>query len=490
MRRDDHHGAAGGQGQGPRRQSAAASSACAAGSRRSTPKTGKIVWKAYNTGPGQGRADRPATSSRSTQQDRGKDLGVTTWPPEPGRSAAAPSGAGSPTTPSSNLIYYGTGNPGPWNPEQRPGRQQVDRRHLRPRRRHRRRRAGSTSGARTTSTTTTASTRTSCSTCDRQAAAAQGARPPRAQRLPLRARPRDGRGALGQRRSSDQHAVKGVDLKTGELQSQRRKRSRRRGKVDARHLPRRAGRQGLAALGLLAAHRPALHPAQEPLHGLRGRRGELHRRHALCRRRTSRYTAGPGGNRGEFTAWDPVSGKAVWKIKENFPVWSGALATAGDVVFYGTMEGWFKAVDARDGRGAVAVQDRLAGSSASRSPTAARTASSTSPSSPASAAGPAPSSPATSTRATPRPRNGWVSAMQDLPRRHDEGRARSMSSRCRERVLASPLPAARWRAPQAAGARAAGLRRPQQPAVLEPGGARASRTRSWQIAGTGPRRRL
>ena len=25
------------------------------------------------------------------------------------------------TTPSSNLIYYGTGNPGPWNPEQRPG---------------------------------------------------------------------------------------------------------------------------------------------------------------------------------------------------------------------------------------------------------------------------------------------------------------------------------------------------------------------------------
>ena len=33
-----------------------------------------------------------------------------------------------------------------------------------------------------------------------------------------------------------------------------------------------------------------------------------------------------------------------------FPVWSGALATAGDVVFYGTMEGWFKAVDARSGK--------------------------------------------------------------------------------------------------------------------------------------------
>lgn len=36
-------------------------------------------------------------------------------------------------------------------------------------------------------------------------------------------------------------------------------------------------------------------------------------------------------------------------IKENFPVWSGVCATAGDVTFYGTMDGWFKAVHARTG---------------------------------------------------------------------------------------------------------------------------------------------
>ena len=30
-------------------------------------------------------------------------------------------------------------------------------------------------------------------------------------------------------------------------------------------------------------------------------------------------------------------------------MWSGAVVTAGDVVFYGTMEGWFKAVSARTG---------------------------------------------------------------------------------------------------------------------------------------------
>jgi glucose dehydrogenase len=35
--------------------------------------------------------------------------------------------------------------------------------------------------------------------------------------------------------------------------------------------------------------------------------------------------------------------------EEKFPVYSGVLATGGDVVFYGTMDGWFKAIDARHG---------------------------------------------------------------------------------------------------------------------------------------------
>jgi PQQ-dependent dehydrogenase (methanol/ethanol family) len=60
--------------------------------------------------------------------------------------------------------------------------------------------------------------------------------------------------------------------------------------------------------------------------------------------------AGPGGNRGEFIAWDPTTGKKVWGIKESLANWGGALATAGDVVFYGTMEGWLKAIDAKSGK--------------------------------------------------------------------------------------------------------------------------------------------
>jgi glucose dehydrogenase len=62
-----------------------------------------------------------------------------------------------------------------------------------------------------------------------------------------------------------------------------------------------------------------------------------------------RMQPGPGGHRGLFTAWDPVNMRAAWQFTESFPVWSGTLVTAGDVVFYGTMDGWFKAVNARTG---------------------------------------------------------------------------------------------------------------------------------------------
>ncbi|MGH7963180.1 MAG: PQQ-dependent dehydrogenase, methanol/ethanol family, partial [Candidatus Binatia bacterium] len=58
---------------------------------------------------------------------------------------------------------------------------------------------------------------------------------------------------------------------------------------------------------------------------------------------------GPGGNRGEFIAWDAATGTKKWGIKEKWAAWSGALSTAGDVVFYGTMDGWFKAVNAQSG---------------------------------------------------------------------------------------------------------------------------------------------
>ena len=64
----------------------------------------------------------------------------------------------------------------------------------------------------------------------------------------------------------------------------------------------------------------------------------------------SMFPAPGGENLGNFIAWDPAKGQIVWSLPERFSVWSGALATAGDVVFYGTLEGYLKAVDAKTGK--------------------------------------------------------------------------------------------------------------------------------------------
>jgi PQQ-dependent dehydrogenase (methanol/ethanol family) len=60
--------------------------------------------------------------------------------------------------------------------------------------------------------------------------------------------------------------------------------------------------------------------------------------------------AGPGGNRGAVIAWDPIKGEIVWTNRERFPAWSGTLTTKGGVAFYGTMDGWFKALETKTGK--------------------------------------------------------------------------------------------------------------------------------------------
>ena len=61
------------------------------------------------------------------------------------------------------------------------------------------------------------------------------------------------------------------------------------------------------------------------------------------------YKPGTGGHLGAFIAYDAAKGKKIWEVKEPYPVWSGALVTAGGVAFYGTLDGWFKAVNAKSG---------------------------------------------------------------------------------------------------------------------------------------------
>ena len=264
QRRDHDDGAAGREGQGAGRQFRRRVRRARLGRRRSTPTTGKIVWKAYSTGPGQGRADRAGLQAvlrqRQGQGPRRADLAA-------GRLAAGRRhrvGLDLLRSRNSNLIYHGTANPGPWNSDQRPGDNKWT--------------AGIFARDADTGEARWFYQWSPHDLYDwdginenilldmrLERAAAQGARASRAQRLHLRARPHHRRGAVGEP-FVPITTTTGVDLKTGRLQYVADKQPQiEQGR--ARHLPRRARRQGLEPLRLLAEDRAALHPAQQSVHG-------------------------------------------------------------------------------------------------------------------------------------------------------------------------------------------------------------------------------
>ena len=55
-------------------------------------------------------------------------------------------------------------------------------------------------------------------------------------------------------------------------------------------------------------------------------------------------------SQGRIVAWDPLARRAAWTFMEPSPVGTGVLATAGNVVFYGTMDGQARAVNAQSGK--------------------------------------------------------------------------------------------------------------------------------------------
>jgi lanthanide-dependent methanol dehydrogenase len=64
----------------------------------------------------------------------------------------------------------------------------------------------------------------------------------------------------------------------------------------------------------------------------------------------SMYPADHGNTRGKLIAYDSISGQTKWSVDNTFQVYSGPLTTDGDVLFYGTLDGWFKAADENTGK--------------------------------------------------------------------------------------------------------------------------------------------
>jgi PQQ-dependent dehydrogenase (methanol/ethanol family) len=306
--------------------------------------TGKIAWVGYHTGPDKevliGDDFKPFYA-----MDQGKDLGISTWPQDAWKIGGAPMWGWLSYDPDLDLIYYGVGNPGPWNAEQRPG--------------------------------------------DNKWTAGMFARNPETgaakwfyQFTPHDVDDYDGVNEMvlldvdvnGTMRKVLMHPDRngflyeidrqtgeviaadaygyinsstGVDLKTGRLQRV----------ADKTPTTEHVTRDICPTASGAKDWQPSSYSPQT---------GLLYIPHNnLCMDWTNVQTnyiagtpyvgaevvmkPGPGGNRGAVTAWDVNAHRPAWEIQENFPAWSGTLATAGNLVFYGTMEGWFKAVDAKTG---------------------------------------------------------------------------------------------------------------------------------------------
>jgi len=307
--------------------------------------SGKIAWRAYSTGPDKDVLIGPEFKP-FYPMDQGTDLGVKSWPPDAWKMGGGTVWGWISYDPELDLIFYGTGNPGPWNPDQRPG-----------------------------------DNKWTCGVFARDPDTGQArwfyhvgphdhfdydginesilldlevggrkrkvlVRPERNGYVYVMDR------ATGQVLSANPFAPitvsTGVDLKTGRIQEVEAKKTGV-GKVVREICPASPGAKDWQPSAFSPRTGLLYMPHNNLCMDYEGVEANYIAGTPFVGANVKMY-AGPGGNRGFFTAWDPVAGKPRWQIKEKFPAWSGALVTAGDVVFYGTMDGWFKALDARNGQ--------------------------------------------------------------------------------------------------------------------------------------------
>ena len=308
--------------------------------------TGKVVWKAYATGPDQDVLIGP-NFKPFYEKDRGKDLGVKSWPPEAWKIGGGNAWGWISYDPELDLIYYGTGNPGPWNPDQRPGDNKWT--------------AGVFARRPDTGEAIWFYQWSPHDLHDYD-----GVNENVLLDLPIGGATRkvlvhpERNGyvyvldrATGEALSADPfvyvNTSLGVDLKSGALRYNPQK-VPQPGKVIHDICPASPGGKDWNP----SAWSPRTRLLYIPHNNLCQDAGTYEASYIAGTPYVGadvKMKAGPGGgHRGEVSAWDPVARKKAWSVPERFPAWSGALATAGDVVFYGTMDGRFKALDARSGK--------------------------------------------------------------------------------------------------------------------------------------------
>jgi lanthanide-dependent methanol dehydrogenase len=309
-------------------------------------KSGKVLWRAFNSGPDADALIGPDFKPFYAK-DRGKDLGVTTWTPGQWKMGGGTVWGWVSYDPALNLIYYGTGNPGVWNPDMRPGSNHWS----------------ITIWARNPDTG--------------QARWAYQIEPHdafdydeimenvlidmswqgRVRHLLLHpgrtgfmfVLDRETGEVLSAEKFEPVTWANGFDLKTG-LPDINRDKQTHYGVYAKGICPSSTGGKEFVPsafsprTGLLyiPAHNTCMDYEGTAVNYIEG---------TPYLGASVRMYPGPGGYQGEMIAWDVAHAEKLWSLKDaDLPTYSGILATGGDLVFYGTMDGWFRAVDARSGK--------------------------------------------------------------------------------------------------------------------------------------------
>ena len=308
--------------------------------------SGKELWRAYNTGP-----DKDVKIGSNFhpfyKKDQGKDLGLSTWRGEQWKLGGGTVWGYMSYDPETNLFFYGSGNPGVWNPDLRPG-----------------------------------DNKWSCTIFARDADTGEAKWAYQVTKhdmwdydsimenlvidMDWQGRPRKllihpGRTGFvyvldretGELLSAEKFMestnwASGYDLKTGEEQVNEQMKTHY-GVVVSGICPSSTGAKDFIPSAFSPRTGLMYIPAHNTCMDYEGIEANYIAGTPYLGADVKMYP-GPGGFQGELVAWDVAHAKKAWGVKDAvLPIYSGVLATGGDVVFYGTLEGWFVALDARTG---------------------------------------------------------------------------------------------------------------------------------------------
>lgn len=322
--------------------------------------TGKQVWRAYGTGPDSdvriGAGFKPFYA-----KDRGRNLGETTWPGTLWKQGGATSWAWFTYDPDTRLVYYGTANPGVWNADMRKG----DPKNPDPRRSD-----NKWASAIFARDPVTGMARWVYQVTPHDAWDYDAVNENIVVNLPIRGATRkvvvhfDKNGfaytidrttgeVLVAEKFGAVNWARGIDLKTGLPQVVAAK-VPKEGEETQNICPSVFGAKDFEPAAYSPKSKlfyvPAINFCMnfEPLKA-------LYVAGAPFMGADLGMIPGPNGvvgkfHLGELVAWDAATGKRRWTISEQMPLYAGALATAGNLVFYGTLDKHFKAVDADTGK--------------------------------------------------------------------------------------------------------------------------------------------